>query len=336
MKSLSGMIWFLCGGGINILHVGFNAIGHLNISHVKEFDIVIIDNNVDHAQVHDGKILEFITKYNNVYFLIGGFVSEKYNLHNKIISYPSDWVDCMQLYTDPLCFTRYSINTNKRKRGIKFIGGALRSWRKFIIDRLPDMDTHQTSTDIAGTKHVIGGSVYDNPFIDMCNDIYGISEGVTPDNEFYEHLTLGLEHLPAGGARLGYYALSDYSDRQCIVFPEACFVNHHVFPTEKVWKCVAAKTHWVMFSGSESYQILKQYNIRSILELTPNGIDFDSIDNHEVRFTKQIESIMYLTKQPSIFDSDEAMKILESNYNSFFNNHNSIYQLTDKIKSIVG
>lgn len=323
------------GDDINILHVGFNAIGYLSISHIKKFDIIVIDNNVDHAQVHDERIMEFITKYDNVYFLIGGFVSSDYHLHHKIISYPADWIDCIQLYSDPLCFTRYSIDTTKHKHGIKFIGGALRSWRKFIIDQLPNIEMHQISTDIAGTKHVIGGSKYDKPFIDMCNKMYGVLDDVTPDNEFYGHLTLGLEHLPAGGARLGYYALRDYSEKQCIIYPEACFVNHHVFPTEKLWKCVASMTHWIMFAGSESYEILKQYNIRSILELTPNGIHFDKIDNHEMRFREQVKSISYLNEHPDIFNSSEAIDILNNNYNAFFNNHHLIYQLTDKIESII-
>lgn len=321
---------------ISVLHVGFNAIKSLTVQHVKDFDIVIIDNNVDHAQVHDEIIYEFVSKYSNVYFLIGGFVINNYSLSDKILSYSADWIDCMQLYSDPLCFTRYSINKNNNKQGMLFIGGALRSWRKFIIDMLPSkVKVHQKTNEIAGTKHIIGGTKYDQPFIDMCNQKYNVNSNKTPENEFYSHLTLGLEHLPAGGARLGYYAIPEYSDNQCIIFPEACFVNHHVFPTEKLWKCVAAKTHWIMFSGADSYKILRDYGIRSIVELVPNGINFDKIQNHEERFIEQIRVVDYLSKHQEIFNSDDALEILNDNFEMFYNNHRLISQLVEKINSIL-
>ena len=319
------------------MHVGFDAIKSLTNKHVNDFDIVIIDNNVDHVQVHDEIIYNFISEYDNVYFLIGGFVTSKYNFSEKVISYSADWIDCIQLYTDSLCFTRYSININKNKNNnLLFVGGALRSWRKFIIDMLPNkVKIHQKASEIAGTKYVIGGSKYDRLFIDMCNSKYNVDTNTTPENEFYSHLTLGLEHLPAGGARLGYYAIPEYSNTQCVLFPEACFVNNHVFPTEKLWKCVASKTHWIMFSGSESYKILQDYGIRSILELVPNGIQFDSIDNHEERFNKQVLMVEYLVNHPEVFNSNEAQEILHSNYESFFNNHKMITQLVDKMNSIL-
>jgi hypothetical protein len=323
-------------GDFSVLHVGFSAIGKLSTDIIDRFDVVIIDNNVDHVQVHDELIYKYITECSNVYFLVGGFVTEKYTNSNKVLTYPADWIDCIQLYSDPLCFTRYSINITHDKSGIHFVGGALRSWRKYLIDRLPiGIEVHQTSDAIAGTKHIIGGTKYDKPFIDMCNDLYEVEEHTTPSNELYEHITLGLEHLPAGGARLGYYALPEYEVSKCVVFPEACFVNHHAFPTEKIWKCVASKTHWIMFSGSESYSILGKYGIRSILELTPDGMDFDSIDDHQVRFDKQLNAIQYLVDNPSIFDSDDAMCILNSNYESFYNNHNIIRQMSDSIDGII-
>ena len=320
----------------NVLHVGFGAIQKLSPDVINTFNLIIIDNNVDHVQVHDDLIYKYITEYDNVYFLIGGFVTSKYSTSNKIVTYSADWIDCIQLYTDPLCFTRYSINITHKKDGIHFVGGALRSWRKYLIDRLPlGIQIHQSSNEIAGTKHIIGGSKYDKPFIDMCNDLYDVDEHTTPSNELYEHITLGLEHLPAGGARLGYYALPEYETSQCVIFPEACFVNHHVFPTEKVWKCIASKTHWIMFSGSESYSIMKEYGIRSILELVPNGIDFDLIDNHQDRFDKQMDSIQYLVDNPSIFDTNDANIILDSNYESFFNNHDIVTQMSVRIDEII-
>jgi len=326
----------LTNDGVSILHVGFSAIKHITKEHINSYDVVIIDNNVDHVQVHDELIYRYITEYDHVYFLVGGFVSKEYDNSSKIITYPADWIDCIQLYTDPMCFTRYSINISGDKHGIVFIGGALRSWRKYIIDNLPQgIKIHQKSSEIAGTKHIIGGTKYDSPFIDMCNKTYGVCETITPNNEFYEHITLGLEHLPTGGVRLGYHALPMYSDAQCIVFPEACFVNHHVFPTEKVWKCVASKTHWVMFSGSESYSIMRDYGIRSILELTPFGIEFDHIDDHAHRFETQMKSIQYLVDHQSIFETSDAKSILNDNYQSFYNNHKIVTQLSDAIDIII-
>ena len=118
-----------------------------------------------------------------------------------------------------------------------------------------------------------------------------------------------------------------------MVYPETTFCNWEIYPTEKTWKCVKAKTHWIMFAGTGSYEIMREVGFRSIVELCPDNINnFDMIEDHVARIEKISKCCEYISNNSDIFDSLEAHDILESNYENF---HNPILSIERSIKPFI-
>ena len=108
-----------------------------------------------------------------------------------------------------------------------------------------------------------------------------------------------------------------------------------MYPTEKTWKCVVTKTHWIAFAGKHTYSMLADFGIRSILELVPGGIEFDNITSHTKRFESQVNSIKYLNKHQELLHTVEANNILNSNYENFFTNSDCLMPLINKLDKII-
>ena len=90
-----------------------------------------------------------------------------------------------------------------------------------------------------------------------------------------------------------------------------------------------------MFAGAGSYAIMKEYGFDSILSLVPNGLDFDKIKNHQERIDAQMNAIEYLVNTPSIFDTDEAMCILENNYENYFMSNLAMVNMVDTMDNMM-
>jgi hypothetical protein len=98
---------------------------------------------------------------------------------------------------------------------------------------------------------------------------------------------------------------------------------------------VVSKSHWILFAGRGAYKLMKDVGLTSILELTPNGIEFDSIPNHEERYMMQLESIIYLEQHPEILNSSKANKIVDMNYMAFHSSNEFVMPLVNKLDEIL-
>jgi len=321
---------------ISILHVSYSDISML--SGVEKFDLILIDNNVEHLSVGSDDAIDFVKVNSNAYFLVGSFIHPEYRFYERCITMPRDWLNCRNWYTNPKVFVNYNVNTSDmdKKDNLLYIGGELRSYRKYIIDMIGDsFEVMQNSDTLVCTKDAVNGDQDDQNFTDMCNNLYDINEQGNEMNKFYNMMEFGLHQRPSGRTTISYLMLSEYSKNKCIVYSESAFTNNEIYPTEKTWKCVVSKTHWIMFAGKNSYRLMSDMGIRSILELVPGGIGFDSISEHDVRFEKQMESIKYLNNHLEVFDTDEASEILISNYEEFLTGNKFIMPMVNKIDSLI-
>lgn len=323
----------------NVLHVQHVDVSKLSDTECDLYDVIIVDNSIENLSVGNNESLTFIKNNDNVYFLVGSFVHSEYHLYDKCISLPRDWLNCRNWYTNPKVFVSYGVESSKaRTNKMVFIGGALRSYRKFLIDELEHtgIDFLQNSLKLECTNDTINGDDFDQQFVDYCNEIYNVGGVTTSEiNIFYNVLRFGIPSKPAGQTSISYIVMPEYKEYKCVLYPESSFINHEVYPTEKTWKCVVSKTHWIMFAGKHSYQLMADMGIRSILELTPNGIKFDSIDNHVSRFREMSKSIKYLNNNPEIFDTQEAHDILNTNYEGFLTGNKFIMPMITKLDEIL-
>jgi hypothetical protein len=322
---------------LSILHLSMSSLDVLEKVEHLDFDLIFVDNMCEHLSVGSVDLLEQLSVRSNMYMIVGSFVHPEHHLYDKCITMPRDWLNCRSWYTNPKAFVSYySDNTYTKVNGMLYIGGELRSYRKFIIDLLSgdSIRVMQNSSDIVATNDMINGTELDQLFVNECNDLYGVA-GVHKYNKFYNTIKFGLEEYPFGRTSIAYLILPEYNTYKCILYSEASFMNNEIYPTEKTWKCAVTKTHWIMFAGKNSYKLMADYGIRSILELVPGGIGFDNISNHADRFTKQTESVKYLQEHPEIFDTTEANDILDTNYAEFLTGNKFMMPLVNKLDEIL-
>jgi len=327
---------------LNILQLGMPSLYSSNIleeiEHL-EFDLILLDNMFENLGVASDELLTQVRKRKNTFMIVGSFVHPEHHLYDKCITLSEDWLTCRELYTNPKVFVSYDIvNSNTKPNNLLYIGGELRTYRKFIIDLMHtnSIPVMQNTHNIVSTKNTILGSQDDQEFADVCNELYNVIS-VHEDNKFYNEIGIGLPCRPFGKGQttISYLLMPEYNTYKCILYSEASFINNEVFPTEKTWKCVISNAHWIMFAGRNAYKLMADFGIHSILELTPGGIDFDNIINHADRFKKQIESVKYLDEHPEIFDTDEASEILELNYNEFLTGNKFMMPLMNKLNKIL-
>lgn len=320
---------------LKILHVNFLDVGLVSEYVVTDYDLILVDNDVEHLSTNDDIAIEFVKKYNHAYFLVGSFVSEEHKYFNKILTLPRDWFNCQNWYSNPKTFVKYSNKKSAKDKDIVFIGGRLKTYRKYILDNLPNkINVIQNSKSNTNTNDAVFGDEFDTNFINECNNMYSVTEE-NEGNIFYNSLRFGFKDRPFGYTPIGYWLLPAYNTHKCIVYPEASFLNNEVYPTEKTWKCVVSKTHWIMFAGMNSYHLMKHNGIRSILELVPGGILFDKIANHKERIKQQIKGIDFLSNNIEIFESTKAQTILRENFDNFFIKTTHVIEMVNKLDNVI-
>jgi len=303
----------------------FYLIDHITEDRPPGFDYYFVENAGHPLQVM-GNAKKFIDQ-GSADLLIGSFLHANHELYNRTLSFPEDFVNCNTWYTNPNYFTSNLFKTKQKKHNLTFITGKNRSVRQYLTEELSkhcnvviDKDTN-----IVKTQCNSFASDEDNYFVNYCNDRYNAVSAKLADtskkHELEQVIRFGKDGK-FGKSTLGYCPLEEYFTSKCIVYPETTFYNWELLITEKTWKCIKANTHWIMFSGAGSYEIMRELGFRSIVELCPDRINnFDSETDHICRIQKIAECCNYLQTMDSlnIFDSSEAQNILKNNYENFHN-----------------
>jgi len=309
------------------------------IKHISSlFDVVIISNSFEDISVFSYDALELLEN-DNTFAMISGTLHKSFRNYKKYISFSGCWVDVIQRFTDAKFFTSYVFDKPKLKNNKEFVfvGGHLRSWRKFIIDTLPkNIKVVQNNKNVVKTKDLVVGSKTDAEFVDYCNTKYinEINDQSHPKKLLYR-IRYGLPEYPAGESNIADWTINEFKDYSCVLVCETSFINDVFFPTEKIFKPIMCKNHFIMFSGRNSYSIMMEMGFRSILELVPNGLEFDKIENHVERFKCQMNKIQYLVENTSILYSNEADEIIDHNFNNFIYSKKHIEYSVKQIDNII-
>lgn len=325
---------------INIFHATIFDLGILRDTYFNEFDLVIIDNTFEHLMSMSTTMLNYCNTYDNCYIAVGGYIHPSNALYDKCITFPEDWANCRNWYVNPKTFVSYfmqsDVNTHNKSHKMIYIGGELRSWRKYISDQLDDcIDIIQNSKTITRTLDAIASDTSTQQFIAYCNSLYGVSNNEIPKNMFHERISFGLQERIAGEATVSYCVLDEYKTYKCVVYPETSLVNNEFFITEKTIKCMMLRVHFIFFAGCNAYELAKRVGVRSILELVPGGLDFDTEINPIERYKKQIQSIKFLNNHPEIFESAEAKDILNENFTEFVSGNDFMIPSVNKMDNIL-
>jgi|15BtaG_2_1085339.scaffolds.fasta_scaffold00787_4 hypothetical protein len=324
---------------LNIVHFSMNDFKYTLRYDLNKFDVVIFDNMFEHLMVSDPDIIKYVLQHDNAYLSVGSYVSNEHHMFEKFIPFQMDIVNCRDWYTNPKVFSSYSFNhINDKKNNLIYIGAELRSWRKFIIDNLTkniNINVHQVPQTVVCTRDTNLGDSYTQNFIEYCNNKYQVTGVEEVENPLYKELIYGHKDRPAGKSLMSAWIIPEFINSKCVVYAESSFVNDEICLTEKTIKCIMTKTHWIFFAGSNAYKLLKEFGLRSVLELIPGGLEFDCIKNPKERFKKQISLIKYLSEHPEIFDTPEAQNIVNSNYEIFISGNQFLTPLFDKLNDIL-
>lgn len=294
----------------------FYLIDHITEDCPSDYDHYLVENASEPINVL-GSAKRFVDEQ-KADLLIGSYLHKKHFLFDRTISLPRDTILCNLWYTNPFYFTSLLFKKHDRDKNLCFINGVKRSVRHYFLDQVkPYMDL-VIDNNLSTVRTRLGGyySAADSSFANYCNDLYEI------DSSPNRHLSMNKINfgLKFGETRLSYLPLPEYFTSRCIVYPETNFYNWEIYPTEKTWKCVKAKTHWIFFSGAGSYEIMREIGFRSIVELCPDSINnFDMIEDHVLRIEKISKCCEYISNNTNIFDSSESYDILQSNYENFHN-----------------
>ena len=308
----------------------YYLIDHITEDYPPGYDYYFVDNNLEHLN-SIGNAQKFIDN-NSADLMLGSFLHAKHSLYNRTVTFPNDYVHCGILYTNSFYFTSSLFVDKPRDKNITFINGENRSYRNYFmktVEQSCDL-VFSKDTNVIKTECNSNSSTQDEYFAEYCNNLYRdqLSPVHTKSHVSYKTVSLGQNK---GEVRLSYIPLDEYMTSRCIVYPETTFYNYELLPTEKTWKCVKAKTHWIMFSGAGSYELMRNLGYRSIVELCPSSINnFDDELDHVERIQKIAKCCEWIQNNPDVLTCTEADNILKKNYENF---HEPAIMLKQAVKT---
>ena len=316
--------------------MSFTTIASNVDEYIPLYDIVIIDNQLESVSVSSDEVKRLLIAHPNVFYMCGSIIGRDHLLYDKVITFDLFWEIIKHQYTSFQLGTSHFVGNSNTRSGVVYIGGEMRSYRRYIYDLLETVNIKKIQRDnVVSCTDDVYYDDYTQQFVDKCNEKYNVT-GVIPDSSpLYQPTYLGIDGRRQGECSLGVFILPEYTMSNCIVYPESSFTNNEFHPTEKTWKCVVCNTHWIMFAGRGAYGIMRDYGFRSILEETPVGIGFDNISNHEQRYNAVVEAIRYVSENPAVFDTANAKNILTDNYRNFYNNNRIIKQMVTRIDTLL-
>ena len=162
----------------------------------KNYDIVFITNAAEPLNVFDNKLL-YLLDFENCYAIVGSFVDQEHLFARKLISLPSDWINCRPWYSNSCYFTSfYTIkNNDKDLYNISFINGKNRSVRNYFLNTVKESCDKIINNNPIVTETQLGGifsDSYDRIFIEQCNKKYKIA--VVKKSLFYRTIKFGIQN----------------------------------------------------------------------------------------------------------------------------------------------
>lgn len=295
------------------------------------YDIVIMDNGDEQLEVSTEAIHAMFQKHSHAYLLANAYLSKDHPLQHRVIP---TMFDCwkFRLYNLIPYYPQYHELMDHRPRmrlPMTFVNGSNRSvrwhFRTLLKQCLPEVAVRSVMT-VDDVVTEIGQSFVesqeDTVFRTWVNEHYSAMKFEDAADKYIYHdssVRCGI-HGKKGVVPPGYFLIDEYRDYHCIIFPEAGWINDQLNMTEKAMKCFCSQTFAAPLGGSSINQLYNEVGFYTAWNLLPKEHQkFDSIKNHDHRYSAMVDAMHWLYQNPQVFETADAQRMLQ---------HNLIHALT--------
>ena len=297
-----------------------------------DFDLIIIDNRAESLETSSYMVYAMLEQHPRAYLLCGSLLHREHACHNKIISYNTD----LHFFSD--CITRpfypqhwqTKLRTPTDRLPLCVINGQNTTWRMFFLTCLQKVTTNlpvRSSIKARGhharkLRDCAFETTHDQTFRTWLNShIQHVDLDQEDQIDYYaSSIDIGINQK-FGRVPPGYFLLDEYYDYHCVIYPEAAWINHQLFMTEKTFKCLASHAIPWPISGAYCHAMMEELGIRTARELLPESLQqFDRMEDHELRYRSQCQAIAWAEQHPEIWSSNQANSIRQNNFEKFYQN----------------
>jgi hypothetical protein len=287
-----------------------------------KYDLILFCNGIENYGVGTDVIRDNLLVRDNAYLLTQSRVPHDHPLYHKIIWFsslnmlPNHRLEQINYFYPYPYFYKKPSHENL----MIFINGGNRTWRQHIVNKIqavvPALPVRSNISALPyDTADAYFESAEDTEFREHVNEL--ILHGIAPDfvENFYDRSVLTGLGGKFGKVPLGYFAMPEYSQYRCIIFPETSWLNNDFMMTEKILKCfIYENIPWPVGGAN----VNKQYNelgYTTAWNLLPEQHrTFDSIVDHEQRYVKLAEAVAWAWNHPEIFEGAQIKQITRDNF----------------------
>lgn len=295
-----------------------------DISHIplEKYDVILVNNAIEPLLVATPMITKLL-ELDHCYFLCNSLVTDDHAWKDKIIWYPANIMHCRSTWTRHF-YPQYYENTKfselPRDKNLVFINGAVRSWRHYINELIRASSANIPITTNLGTViHETNDSFFesteDREFRIWVNNQYEDILVRNHDSDIYDDdlISVGINDK-FGSFQPCYCLMPEYYTHHCVIFPETTWQNNELAITEKSLKCFYAGSFAWPVGGSNLNKMYNDLGFYTAWNLLPDHLKvFDNIVDHRDRYSKMIDALTWLDKNPQVFTEPWAKDMLQSN-----------------------
>jgi hypothetical protein len=294
------------------------------LPNITDYDLVLLDNADEPLEVSTKIMYDTLQFCDYSYLISNSILKTPHWLEDKIIrSFGCGDGQNFRDYYSRSFYPQYydfEVSDNRARKNLVFVNGVNWSWRQHImqslINDIPDLPIRssitQNGTCIA-TNDCFYESSQDTKFRKWVNDHYTVTR---PQEEIQQKnpVWCGINQK-FGIIYQSYFLINEYTDYNCIIFPDTGWINHQLVLTEKIIKCFYTKSFPLPAGGSGINQLYNELGFHTAWNLLPSHIQlYDNIDDHQQRYEKFIDAVKWLHNNPGIFETELAQKMLEENF----------------------
>jgi len=288
------------------------------------YDLILFCNGLESYTIGTNTIRDNLD-LPNAFLLAQSYVRDDHPLKSKIIWAPasvmfphSRSMSFIFLYPQSYYFAQFKHLT--RNKNIALINGENRSWRHYLIEQVreqvPNLHVVSNLSDrIHETAYAYFESEEDLKFREFVEDRYKDQIDRSVKTSYYNStVPIGITG-EYGFALPGYFALPEYFEYRCIVWPESSWANDDLTITEKIIKCLMyGAVPWPV-GGSNVNAQYNQLGFFTAWNLLPEQLQlYDSIKDHQLRYQKLTEAIAWSNSHPEIFSGEKYESIIRQNF----------------------
>jgi hypothetical protein len=306
-----------------------------------KYDLIFFCNGLESYGVGTDVIRDNLLVRDNAYLLTQSRVPPTHPLYHKIIWFsslnmlPNHRLDQVNYFYPMPYFYKKACHADP----MIFINGGNRTWRQHIINKIqktvPSLPVRSNINALPyDTVEAYFESPADTEFRNYVNRL--ITNNIAPDfieNYYDSSILTGLDGK-FGRIPIGYFAMKEYAEYKCIVFPETSWLNDDFMMTEKILKCFIYENIPWPVGGANVNKYYNELGYKTAWNLLPHAYQaFDSILDHEERYNKLTQAIVWAWENPNIFQGAVVEQIKKDNFETImrFTNGVSIMENIDRI-----